>query len=72
MLDVDQRCVGCIGAVIPLTSRLFAARILCRRDDLEILALQLGVEFLPAWQIQPAASPGGPGDHQHLFAAKIG
>ena len=72
MLDVNQRCVGGIGAVIPLTRRLFATCVLRRRDDLEILSLQLRVEFLPAWQIQTAASPGGPGDHQYLLAAKVG
>jgi hypothetical protein len=72
MLDIDQRRVSGMGEVIPFARRLFPASILRRRDDLEILVLQLGVEFLPAWQIQTAASPGGPGDHQHLFAAKIG
>jgi hypothetical protein len=72
MLNVDQRGVGGIGAVIPLPGRLFAARILCRRDDFEILVLQFRVQFLPAWQIQPAASPGGPCYHQYLLAAKVG
>jgi hypothetical protein len=35
----------------------FATSVLRCRDDLEILVLQFSVEFLPAWQIQSAASP---------------
>jgi hypothetical protein len=72
MLDIDQRRVSGMGEVVPFARRLFTARVLCRRDDLEILVLQLAVKFLPAWQIQSAASPGGPGDHQHFLATKIG
>jgi hypothetical protein len=34
--------------------------------------MQFGVEFLPAWQIETAASPGGPGDYECLFASEIG
>jgi hypothetical protein len=34
--------------------------------------MQLGVEFLPAWQVESAASPGGPGNYQNLFAPEIG
>jgi hypothetical protein len=62
-LDVDQGGKGRLGLVIPLAGRLFAAGILRRGDDLEILVFQFGVQFLPAWQIEAAASPGCPGDH---------
>ena len=72
VLDVDQGGVGGMGAVIPFARGCFPASILCRGDDFEILVLQLAVEFLPAWQIKTAASPGGPSDHQHLLSAKIG
>lgn len=57
MLHVDERGVSRLGGVIPLTGRGFTARILGRRDDFEILVLQLVVKFLPAWQIEAAASP---------------
>jgi hypothetical protein len=71
MLHVNQRRIGRFGFVIPLASRRFAAGILRRRDNFKILVLQLFVNFLPAWQIKSASSPGRPSDHQHLFAAKI-
>ena len=51
--------------------RRFAAGILRCRDNLEIAVFQFRVNFLPAWQIEPASSPGRPGDHQDLLAAKI-
>jgi hypothetical protein len=57
VLHVDQRGVGGLGGVIPLAGGRLAAGILRRGDDFEILVLQLGVEFLPAWQIEAAASP---------------
>jgi len=62
MLRVDQGGIGGFGAVVPLTGRRLTAGVLRCRDDLEILVLQFGVKFLPAWQIEPAASPRGPGD----------
>ncbi len=71
MLNVDQRGVASLGFVVPFTRRFFAASILRGRDDLEILILQLRVDFLPAWQIEAASSPGCPGDDQNLLASKI-
>jgi len=40
VLHVDQRRVSRLGSVIPLAGRGFAARILGRRDDFEILVFQ--------------------------------
>jgi len=71
MLHVDQRRVGRLGGVVILASGGFTAGILRGGDNFEILILQFGIEFLPAWQIIAASSPGGPGDHQHFLAAKI-
>ena len=71
MLRIDQSRISCFGLVVPLSSRSFTARILGRGNDFEILALQLFVNFLPARQIEAAASPGSPGDHQHFLAAEI-
>src|SRR5207253_705341 len=45
-------------------------RVLGRGHDLEVLVLQLEVEFLPTWQIESAPSPGGPGHEQYLLAAE--
>ena len=61
-----------MSLVVPRSGGGFPIDILRGRDDLEILVLQLFVDFLPAWQIEAAASPRGPGDHQHLFAAEVG
>lgn len=72
MLRVDQRGVGRLGGVIPLACRFLAAGILGSRDDFEIPVLQLLVNFLPAWQIEAATSPGCPGDHQGFPALEIG
>ena len=72
MLCVDQGGEGRVGTIVPAAGRCFASGILGGGDDFEILVLQLGVEFLPAWQIVAAASPGGPGYHQHLLTAEIG
>src|SRR5215475_3682443 len=72
MLRVDERRVGYLGRVVPLTGCGFSARVLRRGDDLEILVLQLFVNLLPAWQIESAASPGGPGHDQDFLAAKTG
>ena len=63
---------GGVGAIVPLAGRCLASGILGGGYDFEILFLQLGVEFLPAWQIVAAASPGRPGYQQHLLAAEIG
>ena len=72
MLYVNQGGEGCVGSVIPAAGRDFASGILGGGNDFKILVLQLRVEFLPAWQVVAAASPGGPGDHQHLPTAEIG
>jgi hypothetical protein len=71
MLHVDERRKRRLGAIVPLARRCFSARILRRRDNFEILTAKLFVNFLPARQIETAASPTRPGDHQHLLAAKI-
>jgi len=68
---VEERGERRLGGVVPLAGGGFTAGVLRGRDDFEILAVQLGVEFLPTWQIQPAPSPGGPGDDQHLPASKL-
>jgi hypothetical protein len=63
MLHVDQRGEGGFSFVVPLAGGCFASGILRGGDDFEILVLQFLVGFLPAWQIEAAASPTGPGDH---------
>src|SRR6185295_19064482 len=72
MFRVDQRRVGRLGGVVPPTGCGLSARVLRRGDDLEILLLQLPVNLLPAWQIESAASPGGPRHDEHFLAAKTG
>jgi len=71
MLDVDQRRKGRFGFVVPLAGGCFASGILRCGNDFKILILQFLVGFLPAWQIESAASPTGPGDHQNFLAAEI-
>ena len=72
MLYVNEGREGRVGSVIPAAGRDFASGILGGGNDFKILVLQFRVEFLPAWQVVAAASPGGPGDHQHLLTAEIG
>jgi hypothetical protein len=72
MLHVDQSGVARFGAIVPLAGGSLTSRILRRSDNLEILSLQLFVNFLPAWQIEPAASPTRPGDHENFLATEIG
>ncbi len=72
MLGVNESGVGSFRGVVPFSRGCFSAGILRGGDDFEILVVQFGVEFLPAWQIETAASPGGPGDYQRFLAAKIG
>ena len=72
MLRVDQRSVGRLGRVIPLAGVRFPARILRRGDQFEPLAFQLRIEFLPARQIEAAASPGGPGQNEYFLAPEFG
>jgi hypothetical protein len=72
VLGVDQRGVRRFGGVVPFSGGGFSASVLRRGDDFEIFIMQLGVEFLPAWQIESAASPTGPGDDECLLATEIG
>jgi hypothetical protein len=58
-------------AVIPTSCGGFPARILRGRDEFEVAVFQLFVKFLPARQIKPAASPGGPSDNKNFLAAKV-
>lgn len=69
---IDQRGERGPGGVVPFTGGGFPSGVLRRGDDFEILIAELGVEFLPPWQIESAASPTGPGDNQGFLAAKIG
>ena len=71
MLRIDQSRIRRLGLVVPLPGSSFPASVLGGSDNLEILVLQLSVNFLPAWQIEAAPSPGGPGDHQDFLAAEI-
>jgi hypothetical protein len=48
MPHIDQRGKRGMRAVVPSPGSLLAASILRRRDDFEIAALQLFVDFLPA------------------------
>jgi hypothetical protein len=72
VFGVDQSRVGGFRGVVPFSGGGLASGILGGGDDFEILIVKLGVEFLPARQIESAASPTGPGDNQSLLAAKIG
>jgi hypothetical protein len=71
VLLVNQSDVRCFGRVIPLAGCGFAAGILRGCDDFKISALQIFVDFLPAWQIKTASSPRGPGEDENFFAAEI-
>lgn len=70
MFRVDERRERRLRRVVPFAGRRVTAGVLRGGDDLEIAALQLVIQFLPAWQIESAPSPGGPRDHQHLPAAE--
>ena len=71
MVHIDQSGVGRFGAIVPLAGGSFASRILRRGNDLEVLSLKLFINFLPAWQIKPAASPTRPRNHENLLSAEI-
>jgi len=60
--DVDQRGEGGFRGVVPFSGCGFSAGVLGGGYDFEVLIAKLGIDFLPARQIEPAASPGGPGD----------
>src|SRR5262249_12654528 len=71
MLRVHQRGERGLGGVIPFAGRRLAAGVLGGGDDFEILVLQLAIDFLPTWQIEPAASPGRPRHDQHFLPAEL-
>jgi hypothetical protein len=75
MFDVDQRGESRLGTVIPLAGRGFTAGVLGSRDDFKIpvvtRVVEFFVDFLPAWQIEPAPSPTRPGDHQDFLTSEI-
>jgi hypothetical protein len=60
---IDQRRKSRMGFVVPRSGGRFSVDILGGSDDLEILALQFFIDFLPAWQIEAAPSPRGPSHH---------
>jgi hypothetical protein len=72
VFGVDERGERRLGGVVPLAGRGFAADVLRGGDDLEVLVLQFSVDLLPAWQIESAPSPGGPGDDQRFLATEAG
>jgi hypothetical protein len=57
MLFVNQHGVFRRGFFNPRTGVLDASNVFGNGKDFEILTLVLGVELLPAWQIETAASP---------------
>src|SRR5262249_13987799 len=71
MLGVNQSRICCLRRVVPFSGCRFSSRILRRRDDFEILVLQFAVDFLPAWQVESAASPGRPGDDEYFLPAEV-
>ena len=71
MTLVDESRKRCLCRVVPLAGSRFAPGILRRRNDLEVCAPEFFVKFLPAWQIESAPSPGGPGDEEHFLAAEL-
>src|SRR5262249_29460775 len=72
MVLVDQDGVRGIGVGNGLARVFHAASVLGDGDDFKILVFELLVDRLPSWQVQVAASPGGPGDEKDFLAAKIG
>ncbi len=71
MSPVDERRERGVRRVIPATGSCLTRCVLSGGDDLEVSGLELAVDVLPAWQIEPAPSPGGPGHQQHLLAAEV-
>ena len=68
---VNQRGELRFGCGDPWPGIFRAAGVLRHRDDFEISLLQFFVESLPTWQVETAASPGGPGDKKNFLATKI-
>ena len=71
MFRIDEGGKRGPGRVVPFPSRGLAADVLSGCDNLEVVILQLGVDVLPTWQIEPASSPRGPRDEKDLFSAEI-
>ena len=71
VLFVDQNGVFGTGFLNPRTGVLDASDIFGDGYDFEILILVFSVEFLPARQIETAASPGSPSDQQNTLAAEL-
>src|ERR1700686_4152582 len=70
MAFVDQRRVARLGLVDERRRRLDPARVERDADYLEALRMQLISQLPPPGQIEPASSPGRPGDHEHLRPAQ--
>jgi hypothetical protein len=67
---VNQRWMARTRALDPRTRGGSAAGVERDRNELEALWSQLFANFLPDWQVMPAASPGGPCQKQHLSSAQ--
>ena len=72
MPDIDQAGEARLRLPIEGLGRLLAAAVLSDGDDLETCILHILVKGLPPGQVVATASPGGPGEEQHLLAAKLG
>jgi hypothetical protein len=72
VLRVDELRERRLRGVVPLAGRRLATDVLSGGDDLEVLVLQFSVDLLPAWQIESAPSPGGPGDDERFLATEAG
>ena len=71
MLRIDEARKGRLSSRVVGLGRLETTRVLCCRDDLEALVLQLLIKRLPPGQVLATASPGGPGQQQDLLAPEI-
>jgi hypothetical protein len=71
VLFVHQHRVFGAGFLDPGSGILNAADVFGNGDDFEILVLVFRVEFLPARQIETAASPGSPGDQQNPLTTEL-
>jgi hypothetical protein len=71
LLNINQRGKLRFGRADPGSGVFGATGVLRNRDNFKIFVLQFLVEGLPTWQVETAASPGGPGDEQDFLATKI-
>ena len=71
LLIINQRDKVRFGRGDPGSGIFCATGVLRDRDNFKIFVLQFLVERLPTWQVEAAASPGGPGDKQDFLATKI-